>query len=115
MTEELLKRLDSYSDLEPGWYANVGKRTGEQCCEAMREAAALIRQLKADNERMREGFERQTENMAFILNHATLPEQWYEKFRRELEEDRGFNWRPNTTVAPLAARAAQSLNQTERD
>lgn len=41
--ERLCERLDSLSALEPGWYANVGKRTGEQCCAAMRDAAALIR------------------------------------------------------------------------
>jgi len=31
---------------------------------------------------------RQADNMAFILNHMTIPDQWYEKFSRELEEDR---------------------------
>lgn len=39
----LVERLESLSALEPGWYANVGKRTGEQCCEAMREAATALR------------------------------------------------------------------------
>lgn len=42
--EELADRLEELSALEPGWYANVGKRTGERCCEAMRQAAALLRQ-----------------------------------------------------------------------
>lgn len=31
---------------------------------------------------------RQADNMAFVINHVTLPAQWLEKFMRELEEDR---------------------------
>ncbi len=35
-----------------------------------------------------EALERQSDNMAFILNHHAMPEQWNEKFTRELEADR---------------------------
>lgn len=38
----LIERLDGLSHLEPGWYANVGKQTGERCCAAMREAAEAV-------------------------------------------------------------------------
>lgn len=31
---------------------------------------------------------RQADNMAFVLNHHPLPDQWYDKFTRELAEDR---------------------------
>ena len=31
---------------------------------------------------------RQADNVAFILNHVTLPDEWYEKLTRELAEDR---------------------------
>jgi hypothetical protein len=31
---------------------------------------------------------RQADNMAFVLNHAGLPDQWYEKFLSELALDR---------------------------
>lgn len=31
---------------------------------------------------------RQADNMAFVLNHASLPDQWYEKFLNELALDR---------------------------
>jgi hypothetical protein len=31
---------------------------------------------------------RQNDNMAFIINHATLPELWADKFVAELKEDR---------------------------
>lgn len=31
---------------------------------------------------------RQTENMAFVLNHMSMPDHWYERFTRELAEDR---------------------------
>lgn len=30
---------------------------------------------------------RQMENMAFVLNHIPVPEQWFEKFNKELSED----------------------------
>lgn len=33
-------------------------------------------------------FHRQADNMAFIINHVGLPDQWREKFMRELDEDR---------------------------
>jgi hypothetical protein len=32
--------------------------------------------------------ERQTDTLAFILNHVALPDQWYEKFTIQLNEDR---------------------------
>lgn len=44
-----------------------------------------------------EALRRQSDNMAFIINHATLPDQWMDKFSRELTEDR----------AALAARPVQ--------
>jgi hypothetical protein len=37
---------------------------------------------------MEKALERQGDNMALVINHAGLPQQWYEKFRSELEEDR---------------------------
>ena len=46
--------------------------------------AALDRAL----ERMRDALNRQCDNMAFIVNHVTLPEQWRDKFAVELEQDR---------------------------
>ena len=39
-------------------------------------------------EQMREALNRQGDNMAFLLNHVTLPNAWYEKFTRELKQDR---------------------------
>lgn len=48
-------------------------------------------QLVISNDRLRaaEGaLRRQADNMAFVLNHAPLPEGWYDKFTRELAEDR---------------------------
>jgi hypothetical protein len=35
-----------------------------------------------------QALERQCANMAFILNHVSVPGQWYAKFKRELEVDR---------------------------
>jgi hypothetical protein len=39
--------------------------------------------------RLENALERQTENMAFVLNRMGVPEQWHEKFETELAEDRG--------------------------
>ena len=42
---QLIAELRELAALEPGWYANVGARTGERCCAAMTRAAeALARQ-----------------------------------------------------------------------
>jgi len=38
--------------------------------------------------RLREALGRQCDNMAFVLNKATLPDQWYCKFSNELQEAR---------------------------
>jgi hypothetical protein len=51
-------------------------------------ALNLISRQAAELERMREALRRQTENMAFALNHMPIPTSWYQKFARELEEDR---------------------------
>lgn len=54
-----------------------------------REILAIVDETAADEiNRLRAALERQTDSMAFILNHATLPEQWADKFARELEDDR---------------------------
>lgn len=37
---------------------------------------------------LRAALERQGDNMAFVLNHMSVPKAYYEKFLRELEEDR---------------------------
>lgn len=36
----------------------------------------------------REALSRQWDNMAFCLNKFNIPDKWYEKFARELEEDK---------------------------
>ena len=39
-------------------------------------------------DRVTAALKRQADNMAFVLNHASLPEQWADKFAAELEADR---------------------------
>jgi len=51
---------------------------------AKNELLALLDRL----ERAEKALERQTDNVAFILNHVALPDHWYDKFKSELEEDR---------------------------
>lgn len=59
-----------------------------------------------DMEALVEALNRQGDNMAFIINHATLPDQWMDKFSRELAEDR---------AALTAALAQQPLSVPEQD
>ena len=55
----------------------------------------IIEAAQAERERQQaliakltEALEQQGDNMAFVLNHVGLPDQWYEKFTRELAEIR---------------------------
>lgn len=50
--------------------------------------ASDIRQAADEITRLREALDRQCDTMAFVLNKATLPDQWYCKFSNELEQDR---------------------------
>lgn len=51
----------------------------------LREELKRERALKAD---LLEALDQQCELMAFVLNHVTLPDGWYEKFTAELETSR---------------------------
>lgn len=46
------------------------------------------RQLIMSALELMDELERQCDNMAFVVNHATLPNQWLEKLSKELEEAR---------------------------
>ncbi len=62
------------------WCRSVERETAPLAPVASPEAvAALI-----------EALDRQCDNIAFILNHMKIPEQWLEKFNKELIEDRAF-------------------------
>lgn len=37
---------------------------------------------------LEEAMDRQGDNMAFVINNVSLPEQWRDKFMMELEQDR---------------------------
>ena len=54
----------------------------------VREAAASLTRQTERIEELERTLDRQCDNMAFILNHHTLPDQWYYKFTKELGEDR---------------------------
>ena len=62
-----------------------------------------FRALWNEIERLREALDRQCDNMAFVVNHVTLPDAYYEKFRREIEEDRGFLNPPASSPASSGA------------
>lgn len=55
---------------------------------SQRNQMALQAEAADEIARLREALERQCDNMAFTLNKATLPDQWYSKFSNELEQDR---------------------------
>jgi hypothetical protein len=52
------------------------------------EAAAALEAKDAEIARLREALTRQGDNMAFVLNHVSLPDQYFTKFTAELERDR---------------------------
>ena len=57
--------------------------------EAIKAAAAdEITALRRRVAELEAALNRQGDNMAFIVNYVSIPDSWYEKFRRELEEDR---------------------------
>lgn len=52
------------------------------------DADALLEYLTALLDRIEElekALERQCDNIAFVINHVTLPDSWHEKFQCELE------------------------------
>lgn len=77
---------------------------------ALEEAASLVDEYGADANHVTsnwaaqlvEALTRQGNNMSFILNHMTIPDQYYEKFTRELSEDR---------AALAAAEAEENRNK----
>ena len=80
MTPELKQEIESAREL-----ARTGDYNEHPCeigyAETIVDLADRIEQLDA-------ALRRQGDNMAFILNHATLTDFWYAKLTRELEMDR---------------------------
>lgn len=49
---------------------------------------AAIDSLEAATTKLHSALSRQCNNIAVLLNHASIPSQWYERFKAELEQDR---------------------------
>ena len=86
---DLLARLQSKIDAA---YASKpsfgGPVTDEDCTTiSLGDLRLVIDNVPAIIEQ-REALERQSDNMAFILDHVSLPEHLYCKFQAELAEDR---------------------------
>lgn len=62
---------------------NDGYYSAANAADDLEAAAALRQEPSVDA-----AFRRQTDNLAFILNRVDLPPAWFEKFDRELAEDR---------------------------
>lgn len=85
--DDLIKRLNAASEslhMPP----SVQSIRNIRCMEAMDEAAAALTEAQATIARLEAALIRQGDNMAFVLNHMTMPDGYYGKFIRELEEDR---------------------------
>ena len=72
------------------WQANL-RLIAERDRLAAELAAANAREAE-----LRKGLTRQGDNMAFVLNHMTMPDGYYGKFIHELEEDRAALAQPST-------------------
>lgn len=73
-------------EMTPGWQEH-----GTTAYEAADTLATLLQSLTdltRERDEARAALNRQADNMAFVLNHATLPDQYYSKFSHELAEDR---------------------------
>lgn len=79
--EELCRRLLAAADLADTEYTQDAARS-------LRKAADAIDALVKERDALREALSRQADNMAFVLNHATLTDFWYNKLSRELHKDR---------------------------
>ena len=55
-----------------------------------RNQMALQAEAADEIARLREALDRQCDTVAFVLNNATLPDQWYCKFSNELERNRAL-------------------------
>lgn len=75
------KILDSIADAE-----NLSVCADSHARYVMQRATAA----RAEHAEIVEALDRQCDNIAFILNHHQLPDQWNEKFTRELEKDRAL-------------------------
>lgn len=79
---DLVERLEySLSQVEIGTNVGMSYSFAHDMLSALTDQADEIA-------RLREALERQCDNMAFTLNKATLPDQWYCKFADELARDR---------------------------
>lgn len=78
----MLPEFDA-ADVRAGLWDKV---TGLQAFARHRIQA--VRDQADEIARLREALDRQCDTMAFVLNKATLPDQWYCKFSNELEQDR---------------------------
>lgn len=54
----------------------------------LHEAADEVDIRGGEIAKLREALNRQGDNMAFVINNVSLPDQWRDKFMRELDEDR---------------------------
>lgn len=60
----------------------------QELYSALDEAQEQITCLQERIKELESALERQADNMSFVLSHVGLPDQWFEKFGRELGEDR---------------------------
>jgi hypothetical protein len=85
--EDIIKRLNDIwrdDDHERG----CAGRNYDCSCGFDSRSLETAKDAADEIERLRKALERQGDNMAFVINHVTIPNQWMEKFMRELEEDR---------------------------
>ena len=61
----------------------------EQIEEATQRVESQLESMGNTIRELLEALERQCDNMAFVLSHAPMPDQWYDKFSEELVQDRG--------------------------
>lgn len=102
MSEILNKAAETAASAIMRFKAKTAGRYYPGYHEDMRDAVkkAILAErasLSSELDRLQEALKRQSDNMAFVINHISMPEHWYEKFQRELEEDRAALSPDNST------------------
>lgn len=58
------------------------------CAKDYDKLVAEKQKLIQDIDAIKLAFHRQADSMAFVINNVEMPDRWYDKFQKELAEDR---------------------------
>lgn len=96
---DIVLELNELSKLEGAWYANVGRKTGERCCKAMREASTEIVDLRLEKSNFERDLMVAKESRDFWLEAADDQNNKVCELEKELTDLRA-DLEKSTTATP---------------